>query len=143
MSDMGHLRVAEPREWMMNWSDGTIPRRGDYSRRESARLRLCAESRKRCGPLFSQAFFQVANAVGDVGDAGRLVADLALDAQRAAVADLFQRLHELLDVRLPPAQRQLLAPLARHRRPVRVLHVHAADVRPQDLHRPDWVALVV
>ena len=49
----------------------------------------------RDGPLLCEALAEEADAVGDVGDALLLVADLALDAQRPAVADLLQRLDEL------------------------------------------------
>src|SRR5581483_2708141 len=90
-----------------------------------------------------EALLQVADAVGDVGDALLLVADLALDAQRPAVADLLQSLHELADVRLPLAERHLFAPLAGHLRAVGVLDVDAADVRPEDFDRLDRLALVV
>src|SRR4051812_28745973 len=75
-----------------------------------------------------QAFFQVADAVSDVGHALFLVADLAFDAQRALVADLLERLEELLDVDLALAQGDFLAPGAGDLRAPGVLHVHAADV---------------
>src|SRR5438067_2538688 len=90
-----------------------------------------------------QRLAQVAGAVGDVGDTALLVADLALDAQRATVADLLERLDERLDVDLAAAQRHLLAPLPRRRRAVGVLDVDAADVRPEDFNSPQRVALVV
>src|SRR5262249_38107614 len=72
-----------------------------------------------------------------------LVAHLALDAQRAFVAHLLQRLHELLDVHLALPERHLLAPGAGHGGPVGVLDVDAADVRSKHLHRSQWIALVV
>ena len=81
--------------------------------------------------------------MGDVAEAPLLVADLALDAQRAAVADLLQRPHERRNVHLALTERHFLAPLARRRRPVGVLDVDAADVGAEDLHRPQRIALVV
>src|SRR5207249_10854792 len=79
----------------------------------------------------------------NVGDALFLVADLALDAERAAVADLLQGLNEPANVDLPSAERHLLAPLARPRGPIGILDVDAADVGAEDLHRPDRIAFVV
>src|SRR5262249_35206077 len=97
---------------------------GDY---HQSPLRGCKEGSLR------QTLLQVVHPVRDVGDALLLVADLALDAQRTAVADLLQRPDELLDIGLTVAQRHLLAPLARRRRAVGVLHVYAADVGAENL----------
>ena len=72
-----------------------------------------------------------------------LVADLALDAQRAAIADFLAASSRTPDVHLPLAQRHLLAPAARRRRSLGVLDVNAANVRAEDFHRPQWIALVV
>src|SRR6266404_620633 len=105
----------------------------------SLRLRLAA---KRCESI-GQTILQVANSVRDVRNSRGLVADFALDAERAAVADFLQRLHELLDVRLSASERHFLAPLSRYFRTVRVLDVDAADIGTQNLDRPDRIALVV
>src|SRR5690606_22159769 len=90
-----------------------------------------------------KAFPHVADAVLDVADAGFLVADLALDAQRALVADLLQGVDELADVDGALAERDLLAPGAGGLRGEGVLDVDAADVRGEDLDGAERVALVV
>src|ERR1041385_4518491 len=90
-----------------------------------------------------EAFAQGADAVSDARDALLLVADLPLDAQRPAIADLLQRLYKLLDVRLPHSQRYLLTPRPRRDRPVGVLDVDAANVRAEDLHSAQRISLVV
>src|SRR5437879_3173519 len=82
--------------------------------------------------LLGEALLQVADATGDVRHALLLIADLPLDTQRSAVADLFQRLYEGADIHLAFSQRHLLAPLARCRRSLRILDVDAADVFAQD-----------
>src|SRR5205807_4092387 len=77
---------------------------------------------------FCQAFAQITNAVRNVGDALFLIAHFALDAQRPPIADFLERLHKLLDIRLPFAERHFLAPGAGHGRPVGILDVDATDV---------------
>src|SRR5262245_53479397 len=97
----------------------------------------------RTAPLGGEALLQIADAVGDVGRALLLVADFALDAQRPAITDLLQRLNKLANVRFPLAQRHLVAPGPRDFGADRVLDVNAANVGPEDLDRPDRVALLV
>src|SRR5438128_505893 len=94
-------------------------------------------------PLRPETLFEVPDAVRQVGDPLFLVADLALNAEWPAIADFLQGFHELLDVYLPLAERHLLAPGSRHFGAVRVFDMHAANVRAEDLHGPQRVALVV
>src|SRR5947209_4625700 len=90
-----------------------------------------------------QALTQVADAVQHVAHAVFLVADLALDAQRTAIADLLQRLYEGANVHLSLPERHLLAPGAGDGRPARILDVDAADVRAEHLYRTQRISLVV
>src|ERR1043166_4646793 len=82
------------------------------------------------GPRSSQAFTKKANTVRDVGDALLLVADFAFDAERALEADFLEPLDEFADIRLPLAERDFFAPGSWHLRPVGILDVNAANVRP-------------
>src|SRR5687767_12544013 len=101
---------------------------------ESSRLRLAARR---------DDVLQQLDARGAVPDALLLVARLALDDEGAAVTHLLQRRDEGAHAYLPLPQRRFLSPLARRRRPLRVLTVNAADVRSQDLHRSDGIAHVI
>src|SRR4029079_7862046 len=74
----------------------------------------------------------------DVAEA--LVAGLALDDERAGVADGFECIEEAPRADLPGAERDLGAPLhPRLIREDRVFHVHVSDVPAEDADRVDGV----
>src|SRR5579884_227521 len=72
-----------------------------------------------------------------------LIAYFPLDAQRSAVANLFQSRDKSTDVDLPLTERHFLTPDSGRLWPITVLDVNAADVRSQNLHGPQRIALVI